>query len=146
MPFDRSQVEPFRCQIEPAWASVSVRPVDELDLATVPAVEAELAQLRSLGFTRLSLDLREVRFLDSAGLRLVMAWAASASADGFAFGVIPGPPEVQRLFELAGVAGRGTVGLAHGEARASEERRRRRFRTPHRGDEVDLWLRSDLSD
>ena len=146
MPVDHSQVVPFRCEVEPARASVSVRPVGELNLATAPVVEAELGELWSLGFTRLALDLREVRFLDSTGLRLVMAWTASAAADGFAFGVIPGPPEVQRLFALAGMADRVTVWSAGGEAPASEERRRRRFRTPHPGDEVDLWLRSDLSD
>jgi anti-sigma B factor antagonist len=144
MPFDRSLVEPFRCEVEPARASVNVRPIGELDLATVPAVEAQLAELWSLGFTRLALDLRGVRFLDSTGLRLVMAWTASASADGFAFGVIPGPPEVQRLFELAGVTEHVTVWSADGEARASDERRRR-LRTPRPGDEVDLLLRSDLS-
>jgi anti-sigma B factor antagonist len=145
MPFEHSQVEPFRCEVEPARASVNVRPIGELNLATAPVVEAELGELWSLGFTRLALDLRKVRFLDSTGLRLVMAWAASASADGFAFGVIPGPPEVQRLFELAGVAGHVTLWSADVEARASKERRRRCLRTPHPGDEVDLLLHSDLS-
>jgi anti-sigma B factor antagonist len=144
MPVDRSQVEPFRCEVEPARASVNVRPIGELDLATAPTVEAELAELWSLGFTRIALDLREVRFVDSTGLRLVMGWTASASADGFAFGVIPGPPEVQRVFELAGVAEHVTVWSADGQARSSDEGRRR-LRTPHPGDEVDLWLHADLS-
>jgi hypothetical protein len=53
---------------------------------------------------------------------------------------------VQRLFELAGVAERVTVWSASGDARASNGRDGRRLRTPHRGDEVDLWLRSDLSE
>lgn len=144
MPVDRSQVVPFRCEVEPARASVKVRPIGELNLATAPVVEAELGVLWSLGFTRLALDLRDVHFLDSTGLRLVMAWTASASADGFAFGVIPGPPEVQRLFELAGVTGRVTVWSADGEGRASQERPRRCLRTPRPGDEVDLRLRFDL--
>jgi anti-anti-sigma factor len=146
MPFDLLQVEPFRCEIETARASANVRPIGELDLATVPAVDAQLAELWSLGFTRVALDLREVRFLDSAGLHLVIAWSVCAAGDGFAFGVIPGPPEVQRVFELAGVAERVMVWSADGQAPASNERRNgRRFRTPHAGDEVDLWLRSDLS-
>jgi anti-anti-sigma factor len=145
MPFDSAQVEPFRCEVEPLRASVNVRPIGDLDLATVPAVEAELGELWSLGFTRLALDLREVRSLDSTGVRLIMAWTAGASSDGFAFGVIPGPPEVQRLFKLAGVAERVTVWSADGRARVPDERRPRRLRTPHPGDDVDLWLRSDLA-
>jgi len=115
MLFDRAEVEPFRCEVEPARASVYVHPVGELDLATVPTVEAQLNELWSLGFTRIALDLRDVRFLDSTALRLVVDWTANASADGFAFGVIPGPPEVRRLFDLAGVSDRVTVWSADGQ-------------------------------
>jgi anti-sigma B factor antagonist len=118
MPFDRSEVEPFRCEVEPARASVYVRPIGELDLATVPTVEAQLTELWSLGFTRIALDLRDVRFLDSTALRLIVDWTAKASADGLAFGVIPGSPQVQRVFELAGVAERVTVWSADGQPRA----------------------------
>ena len=116
--FDRSEVEPFRCEVKPARASVSVRPIGELDLATVPTVEAQLTELWSLGFTRIALDLRDVRFLDSTALRLIVDWTSKASADGFAFGVIPGSPQVQRVSELAGVADRVTVWSADGQTRA----------------------------
>jgi anti-anti-sigma factor len=117
MLFDRSEVESFRCEVEPARASVVVRPIGELDLATVPTVEAQLNELWSLGFTRIALDLTDVRFLDSTALRLVVDWTANASTDGFAFGVIPGPPQVRRLFELAGVADRVTLWSADGQTR-----------------------------
>jgi anti-anti-sigma factor len=92
--------------VERARATVCVRPIGALDLLTAPAVDAELTELWSVGFKRLALDLRETSFLDSAGLRLVLDWAAHASGDGFAFGVIPGPPPVQRVLQLAGAEGR----------------------------------------
>ena len=101
-----SGIEPFRCEVEHARAAAHVRPVGELDLATVPLVDAELADLWAVGFTSLVLDLREVSFLDSTGLRLLMSWTAACDADGIAFSVIPGPPVVHRVLELAGVSDR----------------------------------------
>jgi anti-anti-sigma factor len=101
--FDPAELEPFRCDVDPDRDAVFVRPVGELDLATVPVVDAQLAELVAAGFTRFVLDLRGVRFLDSSGLRLLLAWGASSRPDGVDLTVIPGPAPVQRIFELAGV-------------------------------------------
>jgi anti-anti-sigma factor len=49
------------------------------------------------------LDLGGLTFMDSSGLHLIMRWANEASKDGFAFEVEPGPPTVQRIFELAAI-------------------------------------------
>ena len=106
MAFDRSELEPFRCEVEPHRAQVLVRPVGELDLATVPAVDEQLGELWSVGFTDLVLDLRGVRFLDSTGLHLILDWHAIAEADGISFGLLAGSPAVQRLFELSGLTER----------------------------------------
>ena len=103
MAFDRSELEPFRCEVEPHRAQVLVRPVGELDLATVPAVDEQLGELWSVGFTDLVLDLRGVRFLDSTGLRMLLAWQTRSATDGVAFTVIRGPRVVQRVLEVAGV-------------------------------------------
>jgi hypothetical protein len=45
---------------------------------------------------------------------MIMAWNASGAADGMQFGVIPGPAEVQRVLEVAGVADRLTYWSANG--------------------------------
>jgi len=94
--------EPFRCEVEPRRHAVHVRPVGELDIATVPEVDAQIAELQTAGFKQLTLDLSRVCFLDSTGLRMVLDWDARSRADGFAFSLIEGPPTVQRLFELTG--------------------------------------------
>jgi anti-anti-sigma factor len=112
--WESSELEPFRCEVEPDRSAVRVRPVGELDLATVPVVEAELAELWAVGFTQVVLDLREVRFLDSTGLRLLMSWHERSTADGCAFSLIAGPPAVQRVLELVGVADRLTYWSADG--------------------------------
>src|SRR5205807_172173 len=104
--FARSDLEPFRCEIEPRRTAVHVRPVGEVDLATVPTVENELRELRAAGFTNLVLDLREVRFLDSTGVHLILEWHASTEADGISFALIAGPPAVQRVLDLSGLTER----------------------------------------
>ena len=108
MSVHRTEPEPFRCEVVPHRAGVRVRPVGALDLATVPLVDAKLAELWSVGFTRLALDLREVPFLDSTAVRMLWSWHSTSEADGIAFGVIPGPEVVQRVLDVAGVAERLT--------------------------------------
>jgi anti-anti-sigma factor len=102
MPFQRSEIEPFRCEVEPRREVVYIQPVGELDLQTVPVVEERLTELAGAGFDRLVLDLRELQFLDSTGLRLILSWNEKAQEDGFRFGLVRGCTAVQRLFELTG--------------------------------------------
>ena len=72
MAFDRSELDPFRVAVLPNRDEVRVCPIGELDLATVPLVDSELAELWSRGFARLVLDLRDVCFLDSTGIRMLL--------------------------------------------------------------------------
>ena len=93
-------IEPFTCQVIPERDRVVVAPRGDLDMATIGAVEQELQRLRGAGFDKIVLDLRGLTFMDSSGLHLVTRWANDASADGFEFQLEPGPPVIQRLFEL----------------------------------------------
>jgi anti-anti-sigma factor len=106
MPFDRSELEPFRCELEPHRDVVHIRPIGELDLAAVPVVEAQLTELTAAGFVHLVLDLSEVSFLDSSGLHLILTWDAKAREDGSSFELVPGPAPVQRIFDVTCVADR----------------------------------------
>ena len=94
------EIQPFRCEVTPERDHVVVAPQGELDMATVGAVERELRRLRGSGFDHLVLDLSGLTFMDSSGLHLVSKWATEATNDGFAFELEPGPPAVQRVFEL----------------------------------------------
>ena len=97
------QMEPFTCRVTPERDHVVVEPRGELDMATVGAVEQELRRLYDSGFRAIVLDLRALTFMDSSGLHLVTRWAQEASRDGFVFELEPGPPQVQRIFELTAV-------------------------------------------
>lgn len=91
----------FTIDVSEEPGGVRVTPRGELDLATEPALRDVLA--RHAGTGSLTLDLAELRFLDSSGLRLILETAEAARRDGGAFAVLPGSPAIQRLFELAGV-------------------------------------------
>jgi anti-sigma B factor antagonist len=100
------EFEPFRVDVEPARESVRVAPVGELDIATVDKLQAEVTRLRESGFEKIVLDLRGVRFLDSTGLRLVLALDGAARADSHELCVIRGSDVVHRIFEVTQVADR----------------------------------------
>ena len=70
-------------------------------MATAPQVRAAVHELRASGFDHIVLDLRRLSFLDSNGLRLLVQLDAAARADAHRLELIPGPPEVQRIFELS---------------------------------------------
>jgi len=62
-----------------------------------------LRELRDSGFDHLVVDLGEVAFLDSSGLRVLLGWDDTARKEGLDFELMPGPPPVQRLFDITGV-------------------------------------------
>lgn len=94
--------ELLTCEVVPERDLVRVCPRGALDVATASVLEEQLAELRAAGFRRLLIDLRELRFMDSTGLRLVLRWDAAARSDGFELGVMAGGPAIQRVFELTG--------------------------------------------
>jgi anti-anti-sigma factor len=104
--FERADEDALTCEVVPDRDVVRVRPVGTLDLATVPVLEEQLAELLSAGFRELIVDLRGLVFMDSTGLRLLLRWDAAARNDGFALGFVPGAPEVQRVFELTSTTDR----------------------------------------
>ena len=97
---------PLTCEVVPERDAVRVRPVGYLDIATRPVFEQQLQDLREAGFRRLIVDLGGLSFMDSTGLRLALKWDAAARQDGFEIYFIPGPPAVQRVFELTGMSER----------------------------------------
>ena len=98
-----SESERFRCDVEPERESVRVVPFGELDLDTVGEVEQRLLELQQNGFREVVLDLRNLTFIDSSGVHLVVAADRLARRDGTSFVLIAGPSRVQRVFEIAGI-------------------------------------------
>jgi anti-anti-sigma factor len=100
---DGRAADVFRVEVAPDRDVVRVSPVGELDMSTTGELTAEIRQLWRSGFSRVILDLRGATFIDSSGLHAIVDEHAAATADGRDFSIIPGPPAVQRIFEVTGM-------------------------------------------
>jgi anti-anti-sigma factor len=99
-----AQLPGFRCTLrhsgrDAAW----VRIAGELDIATAPQLEQTLhkAQLRA---PRVVLDLRELTFMDCAGIQVVVAASHHARQTGAHLVLVRGPSHVDRLFTMTGTS------------------------------------------
>jgi anti-sigma B factor antagonist len=109
------EFRPFTVDVHPQREVVRVAPVGDIDLATVGGLRARIEELLSSGFTRVTLDLQGVTFMDSTGLRLVLELVQASRDDQWELSVTEVPSAVQRVFELSGVLDT----LALGELRCS---------------------------
>jgi anti-sigma B factor antagonist len=78
----------------------------ELDLLGAPRLQNEIESDTVGAADVVVLDLDEVQFIDSAGLRVVLAAHERTAERGQRLALTPGSPQVQRLFSIAGVSGR----------------------------------------
>jgi anti-sigma B factor antagonist len=81
----------------------------ELDLASGDELEQELEGVFAAQTDQIVLDLRELEFMDSTGLSVVVKAHQRAEEKGIAFALVKGTAQVQRLLSLTGVADRITV-------------------------------------
>lgn len=95
----------FAVEVVPDRSEVAVVPRGELDLSCADALHDQVRELREAGFDRIVVDLRQLTFLDSTGLRVLLTLHNDAQRGGHALTLIPGPREVQRVFELTGTRG-----------------------------------------
>ena len=93
----------FHVEVEPERDKVRVRPVGELDVATVGDVRERIAEVVESGFRHLVIDLRPTTFIDSSGLNLLLQTAAAASVDGWELAIVEGPPAVRRAVDITGL-------------------------------------------
>lgn len=95
---------PFQCEIAREEEGVRVRVFGSLDMATSPELDAKLTELYAARHRLIILDLGDLDFIDSSGLRLLLGWDAVARSDGMALHLVPGPPAVQLVFDVTGTA------------------------------------------
>jgi anti-anti-sigma factor len=72
----------------------------ELDLAGAAALEQELTRLEAERPSAVVLDLRDLGFMDSSGLRQITLSAKRAEDRGSRLALVPGDAQVMRVFEV----------------------------------------------
>ena len=76
----------------------------EFDMAATFTVEPALERLLDEpGLEAVRLDLSALRFVDSTGIGVLVRFSDDARTRGIDLTIEPGPPEVQRVFEVAGL-------------------------------------------
>jgi len=75
----------------------------ELDLASAPQFESEIENPEVAACATLVVDLDELQFIDSTGLRLIFSASARAQERGQQFAVTRGSEQVQRLLSITRV-------------------------------------------
>jgi anti-anti-sigma factor len=97
---NETEPEPFRCDVARDGELERITLAGELDLASTGHVEPVL---RGNGVEQRLLDLSDLTFMDSSGLRLILSAHAAARREGWSLQIVPGPPSVQRVFQICGV-------------------------------------------
>jgi anti-anti-sigma factor len=98
-----SEVGRFEVRTWPDRARATVALRGDLDMHGVTVVQEALDELYAAGWQRIVLDLRELTFLDSTGLSLLLEAERAARRSGRAFAIVDGSPAVARLLELVGL-------------------------------------------
>lgn len=96
----------FRVQVRNEGQATLIAVSGELDLASSPALQEELDRAAASTAQLLIIDLRELDFMDSTGLSVLVRAHQRIEEQGRELAMVKGPQQVQRLLSLTGVADR----------------------------------------
>jgi anti-sigma B factor antagonist len=99
----------FRVEVRSEDHATVISVSGELDLASSPVLEEELDRVAQSDAELLIVDLRELEFMDSTGLSVLVRAHQRAEEQGRRLGLVNGSQQVQRLLTLTGVADRLTL-------------------------------------
>jgi anti-sigma B factor antagonist len=93
----------------------------ELDLRTSPELEERLGRVWASGAELVILDLRQIEFMDSTGLRVLLGAHQRAQETSRRFALVRGADQVERVLTLTGVRDMLTIVDAPEELLAAGE-------------------------
>jgi anti-sigma B factor antagonist len=94
---------PFRCEALPCGERIVLVVGGDLDMASVGAVRNKLAAVVHEGWQRIVLDLRDVEFIDSQGLHMLLDADREARGGGWSFAITDGSEPLARLLAITGL-------------------------------------------
>ena len=77
----------------------------EIDVASAPALEQELYRTVATGATEVTVDLRQVGFLDSTGIGVLVGAQQRCRQHGGKVRLVIDTDRLRRLFEITGLTG-----------------------------------------
>jgi anti-sigma B factor antagonist len=110
----------FASQVEWRDGVALVALSGELDLATAPLLESCLAPVEADGPASIVVDLRDLMFIDSSALHVLLRARGRAETNGHQLLVVGASPAARRLFELTDtqfLIDQEAVGVLHQFAR-----------------------------
>jgi anti-sigma B factor antagonist len=99
----------FRLEVRNQGRATVIAVSGELDLASSPALQEELDRVAGSDSQLLIIDLRELDFMDSTGLSILIRAHQAAEEAGHRLAIVNGSRQVRRLLSLTGVADRLTI-------------------------------------
>lgn len=96
----------FQVDVRRDGSSAVVAVKGELDLASGPELETQLDKISGPETQLVVVDLRQLDFMDSTGLSILVRAHQRLSEEGCEIGLVKGSQQVQRLLDLTGVADR----------------------------------------
>jgi anti-sigma B factor antagonist len=94
----------FSCRVVYGAGRVTLSLGGELDVMAAAQARRALLSLEPARGDTLVIDLRDLSFMDSTGLRLILQAMESAERHGARLVLIKGPYAVQRALEVVGLA------------------------------------------
>jgi anti-anti-sigma factor len=88
-------------EVEHDGGATVVRVAGELDLSETTSFEGKMLEVEQGQPPILVIDLRELRFMDSSGLRMILEADARARREARRLVVVQGPEPVHRVFLIA---------------------------------------------
>jgi anti-anti-sigma factor len=107
----------FSVELAPARDEVRLLAIGELDLAAATKLYEPVSELLAAGFRQMVLDLRQVTFIDVAGVRSLLKLACDARNDGWRLSLVHVGGQVRQTLALTGVLDqlpiRASLALVH---------------------------------
>jgi anti-sigma B factor antagonist len=92
-------------EVDPDRDALVIRTIGDLDLVSAEAFESKVREALASGALAVLLDLSQVEFIDSTGLRALLAAERLSSMNRCRFGILRElSPAVRRSFEVSGMA------------------------------------------
>jgi anti-sigma B factor antagonist len=93
---------PFTARVLPGTSATTIALSGELDVSTIPILEEHLVSVEADGVTAIVVDLVELTFIESLGVRALVAARERAFANGRQLVLFGAKANVRRVFELTG--------------------------------------------